>query len=153
MTTRRLLMISWVLMTYWTVGCGGATSQEASPVDASKQVNGTQRERLTTKPSMSQICKDDTLLLSHFPIEELYGTPLPGACCAPGVLPDDYWQCKLDWPSSDVITCNRWQDMSNSLRRTLDLSPSWMTGTHQALATANRAVLNRWYETKYGCEP
>ena len=160
------IFISGLTMLLITLGCSQQVATKtqsvrsktsASPTSNTvpKTINESPPNKGATQPTptMTQICQSDALLLSHFSIKKLFGTPLPKACCAPGVLPPDYWQCELDWPSSDAPSCSGWQEMATALSAQLKDPPTWMTKAHQKTARKNHAVLKTWYQEKYGCVP
>ena len=165
MDMRRIVFTSGLIMTLIAQGCSQqvATTKQTTPNEpsavpeesAGPTTDTSTRNGATNQPApaMSQICQSDVLLLSHFPIKTLYGTPLPKTCCAPGVLPPDYWQCELDWPSSDAPACSHWQEMASALSKQLKAPPAWMTKAQQKMALENRAVLVTWHQDKYGCIP
>ena len=166
MNMQEIILTSGLAMLFVTLGCSQQTPTKTQTVRSKTSASTTSSAVPKTTdtpapneganqpaPTMTQICQSDTLLLSHFPIKKLYGTPLPKACCAPGVLPPDYWQCELDWPSSDAPSCSGWQEMASALSKQLKDPPTWMTKAQQKTARENHAVLKTWHQEKYGCVP
>jgi len=105
-------------------------------------------------PSPSDRCETDGALLSHFPIDALYGTPLPSECCAPGVLSEGReWLCEHDWPSSDVPVCSLWQELANELHGFRSSPPDWVQGKHEKMGQRNMLILMQWADARYQCIP
>jgi len=166
MNMQQIILTIGLAMLLFTLGCSKhvatqtQTVRSEAPASQTESTVSKNANTLTKKadatlsaPTMTQICQSDALLLSHFPIKTLFGTPLPKACCATGVLPPDYWQCELDWPSSDAPSCSGWQEMATALSKQLKDPPIWMTKTHRKTARENQAVLLTWHQEKYGCVP
>jgi hypothetical protein len=105
-------------------------------------------------PSPSERCETDGALMSHYPIDALYGTPLPSECCAPGVLSEGReWLCEHDWPSSDVPLCSVWQELAKELHAFRSSPPAWVQKDHEEMAQQNMHVLMQWADTQYQCMP
>ena len=166
MKIQGIILTSGLTMLLVTLGCSqqtatktqtvrskAAASAPSSAMPETTNVPTPNQGATQPAPTLSQICQSDALLLSHFPIQTLYGTPLPKTCCAPGVLPPDYWQCELDWPSSDAPPCSDWQEMATALSKQLEKPPTWMSKAQQKTARENHAVLVTWHKKKYGCVP
>ena len=100
MNMQKIILTSGLAMLFVTLGCSSQTATKTQTVRSKAAASApssavpkttsapTPNQGATqSAPTLSQICQSDALLLSHFPIKTLYGTPLPKACCAPGVLP------------------------------------------------------------------
>jgi len=105
-------------------------------------------------PSPSERCETDGALLSLYPIDTLYGTPLPSECCAPGVLSEGReWLCEHDWPSSDVPPCSVWQELAKELHAFRSSPPDWVHGKHEKTGQRNMLILMQWADARYQCIP
>lgn len=146
----------WLLLLTGLCLIGCTPKAPTSPAASDKkEMSAKPSEAVSQKslqaPSMSQICQNDSLLLLHFSAPKLFGTPLPKQCCAPGVLPKDDWRCDIDWPSSDVVSCESWAEMAGNLSALTKAPAAWMSATHLKQAQDNLSVLKTWHQTKYAC--
>jgi len=117
----------------------------------------------------NQVCKSDALLLIKHPVAELENTGWTKFCC--GDNPVFEGRCELDWPSSDVPSCDLWDDLRNQIyarygypfqgkkwqawadkqawyERREDFQERWLSDT----ARANIATLKRYAETEHHCQ-
>ena len=104
-------------------------------------------------PSQTEICNSDEMLLSIYEFRELYGTPLPKACCHDVIKLQAQWRCEHDWPSSDVPTCTSLSSLADRLMRFIDARPKWYTTEHRRRATANVGRLRSLSLSKGDCIP
>ena len=153
MFTHTWLILAAICFGSLSVGCSGTHTKTTSKMPSTTQQPKASDVEKNTRPAMRTVCQSDALLLSHFPIKTLFGTPLPKVCCESGVLPKDYWQCEHDWPSSDAIDCSAWQDMANTLSAQIETAPAWMSDTKKKIAADNLNTLHLWHKTKYACVP
>ena len=98
-------------------------------------------------------CVDTVWLLTHYDVTRLAsgsapaeGTGYPLACCADGVLkPEDSYRCEIDWPSSDVISCEVWAEYHDAL------AAAHPEGTRSPRVIANLEALKRWPSERHHC--
>ena len=116
-----------------------------------------------------EMCKSDALLLLLYPYEDLQGGKCGDVCCESD---PEHWCCDLDWPFSDVPSCDAYARMRNEIfarygypftdpkwrkefekapyyKRREDFDSSWLT----PMATRNVATLKDLEEKHVGCTP
>ena len=120
--------------------------------------------------SREEICRTDALLLIKYPISNLENTGWTRFCCGKNPVFDD-GRCELDWPSSDVPSCDVWDEMRNQVyarygfpfkgekwrkwakkqkwyERREDFQDSWLS----PIARANIATLKRYASVEHQCQ-
>lgn len=116
------------------------TSPAASPAPADLLAGKSERD----------ICLNDAYLLARYSLKELHGSPLPPACCKPGVLPEaQSYRCKLDWPSSDVPPCRLWAQIHDAV---LAAHANTTRETWPLVLRTNLTTLKQWSAEKHACQ-
>ena len=87
----------------------GSVSDKVQPSSAE---NSKSPNPLSGK-SLAEICENDELALIKWSFAELQNG-FASLCCQPGGLQDD-GRCELDWPSSDVPSCELYDEMRNGI--------------------------------------
>ena len=64
--------------------------------------------------TLAEICMSDSLLLIKWPYDQIQ-QDYNALCCTDGGLPEDHERCIMDWPSSDVMACDGYDEMRNSI--------------------------------------
>ena len=127
-----------------------AIEQASSHADASAQNSNAQY--IEAAPGLATLCTTDSLLLTRYPVEALYGSPLPKPCCDAGVLPsEESWRCQLDWPSGDIPPCSLWVELKADLDELIAKRSTLLTSQQLAQTRDNRIQLNRWAQKGWGC--
>ena len=145
----------------------GSAEKANTPAQAELQ-SKTAKELLPT-PSKDQ-CQHDELLLLQYPLEKLMGGMWSQLCCKEGEeLGGD--RCNLDWPFSDVPSCDSWALLRNGIfarygypfqktewkaefgrwdwyKRNDAFDPEQMSAT----ARANIALLQRYETEGFSCQ-
>lgn len=115
----------------------------------------------------AEICSSDALLMLKYPFDALQNGTCATVCCAADA---EHWCCQLDWPFSDVPSCEAYATLRNGIfaaygypfsdakwralfeaeptyTRREDFDPSWLT----AVATTNVATLKAKETGKVAC--
>ena len=111
------------LFLLFVLGCSSAKEEKTLSPDSKSDAVGSeqpkQKSPATTAPnplqgkSLAEICENDELALIKWSFASLVND-FAGLCCKPGGLQDDA-RCELDWPSSDVPSCDIYDEMRNGI--------------------------------------
>lgn len=96
------------------LACGSSDEAEQPPVpqeiDPEMERPNPPADPLAGK-SLKEICEDTGLQLVKWDFDALQAD-FRGLCCGPDGLVDEPW-CELDWPFSDVPSCDAYDGMRN----------------------------------------
>ena len=141
MSTSSFILVSFLIPTLFTIGCGESETSESpvsksstiqqdqqktSPIDA-KSISSTDKEQ-DIQPSkafdplegksLKEICSATGLSLIKWPYATLQEN-FTKLCCTTGGLEEGLaegsMECQLDWPFSDVPSCSAYDELRNEI--------------------------------------